>query len=147
MPNGRGNTASQAIEEGKKWIGTPYKWGGGGRPNGETGFDCSHFVCHCYNMGYLSTAYMVTPDSALGSRDFERLSYNGNSKEGDILVYNGHTGIRVKEGELQAYGGSGPQGDGGRVGILGIGSAPWTTIWRPKEGAEEVPIEWRKSSN
>ena len=141
MPNGRGRTASQAIEEGKKWIGTRYKWGGWGPPNGDSGFDCSHFVCYCYDMDYLTTSSMVNTND-LASRDFERLSYNGNSKEGDILVYDGHTGIRVKEGELQAYGGNGPLGEGGRVGILGIGSAAWTTIWRPLEGIEEVPILW-----
>lgn len=130
-PKGRGRTATQAIAEGMKHIGVPYAWGGG---SWSSGVDCSHFVCLCYDMGFLATKQMVNTN-ILENRDFKRYSYSGTSaKEGDILVYDGHTGIKVKTGELQAYGGPGFAGQGGKVGILGNHSAPWTTIWRPLEG-------------
>lgn len=146
MPKGRGRTAAQAIAFGFKYAdtGIPYKWGGNSLTK-TGGIDCSHFVCKCYDMGYETTATMVSKNSALGSRDFTRMSYSKGAKPGDILVYNGHTGMKAKRpsdgilGTLESYGSHGP-------GFLkGAGSGGWTTIWRPKEGMGIYPVKWKKS--
>lgn len=137
MPKGRQRTAAQAIAFGMQYVNkVPYAWGGNNLDS--RGIDCSHFVCKCYGMGYETTATMVSANSALGSRDFKRMSYSAGAKPGDILVFNGHTGIKIKNGTLQSYGGHG-------VGTLGgAGSGGWTTIWRPKEGYGVFPVKWTK---
>lgn len=144
MPRGRSRTAREAIAEGFKYIGTPYVWGGGSLSRG---IDCSHFVCACFGMGYLTTHSMVFSNE-LASRDFTRHSISIGMKPGDIVVQNngsgGHTGICAKrngaQGVLQSAGGVGVCFIGGH------GGDAWTTIWRPLEGGGGVvPVKWTKS--
>jgi peptidoglycan DL-endopeptidase CwlO len=50
-----GEAAARAIEAAKRWLGTPYAWGGGGidgptaGEGGAVGFDCSGLMLHAYH--------------------------------------------------------------------------------------------------
>lgn len=141
MPAGGRRTASEALQFGFQYINrVPYVWGGGALPPpGQSGggIDCSHFVWRCFNYPqYYNTTAMVTTN-CLAQYDFIKMSYSYSTvEEGDIVVFDGHTGIACdnpigsgNHGVLQSYGSHG-------VGWLaGIGGGSWTHIWRPKEGA------------
>ena len=134
MPAGGRRTASEALKLGFSYINkVPYVWGGGSW----SGCDCSHFVWLCYGYPqYYTTNSMVFTD-CLAKYEYIKMGYSASIvEEGDIVVFDGHTGIQCSnpigsknKGVLQSYGGHG-------VGWLGgIGGGSWTTIWRPKEGA------------
>lgn len=139
MPLGR-RTAIEAVKLGFEHLGTPYVWGG---PSWG-GCDCSHFVWLCYGYAnYFTTESMVTTNG-LAAYGFEKRAFSpGTVQFGDIVVFNGHTGIcapsNVTSGSIGVLQSTPP-----RVTWIGgaYGGGHWTHIWHPKEGWGFYPIKW-----
>lgn len=136
MPLGRTRTATQAIAEGMKHLGTPYVWGGNSLSGG---IDCSHFIAQIYGMGWLKSTSYCTMD--LTNREFRRMPYSyATVQVGDIVAMEGHVGMCGKKvGGVKYCLQSTPP----RVCCLaGMAGGSWTTIQRPFEGAGFYPIKW-----
>ena len=82
------------YEEAKKYVGTPYVWGGS---TPETGFDCSGYVCWVYNQN----GYDVGRTTANGLWNKCQHISEAEAKPGDLVFFKGtydtpgmsHTGI------------------------------------------------------
>ncbi|MDQ2851172.1 MAG: peptidoglycan DD-metalloendopeptidase family protein [Actinomycetota bacterium] len=107
-----------AVAEAKKWLGTPYVWGGGG-VNGPTGggFDCSGLV---QDVVYVATGKKLTLPRVSGAQYTTATmatvaTYSGSGpmdltgmRPGDVIVFNvpadqdpwGHVGIYVGNGQV-----------------------------------------------
>lgn len=144
MPNGRKYTASEAYERGKEVIavGTPYS---NDVIQIGVGMDCSGFIWYIFGFPTprLTTAQMIDT-SRMENADFIRLPYTGvgSLQKGDVLCYKdspmGHTTFYIGNGRIMHE----------TDGHAQYGSAPggaMTTVFRPREGWDEVPILWTPS--
>lgn len=134
-------SASAAINRGKAMLnrGIPYVWGG----KSPSGFDCSGFVCYCYDISAGGTASFTGSLPRYGFKD----ATGTKMQQGDIVFWvqgeggqqYGHTGIYLKSGQvMQSESGIGPH----------IGSCYGSFsnhIFRPPEGAGFYPIKWTPS--
>ena len=102
-----GTSAGQAlVEEGKKYLGVPYVWGG----TSPSGFDCSGFVYYVYKQ----CGYSITRTATAQNSDGYYVS-RSDLQPGDIVIfYNsamtsiGHSGIYIGDGQfIHASSGSG----------------------------------------
>ena len=70
------------YEEAKKYVGTPYVWGGS---TPETGFDCSGYVCWVYNQA----GYDVGRTTANGLWQKSQHISEAEAKPGDLVFFKG----------------------------------------------------------
>ena len=93
------------YEEAKKYVGTPYVWGGS---TPETGFDCSGCVCWVYNQN----GYDVGRTTANGLWQKSQHISEAEAKPGDLVFFKGtydtpgmsHTGIYLGNGMMVSAG-------------------------------------------
>ena len=93
------------YEEAKKYVGTPYVWGGS---SPETGFDCSGYVCWVYNQN----GYDVGRTTANGLWNKCQKISEAEAKPGDLVFFKGtydtpgmsHTGIYLGNGMMVSAG-------------------------------------------
>ena len=93
------------YEEAKKYVGTPYVWGGS---TPETGFDCSGYVCWVYNQN----GYDVGRTTANGLWQKSQHISEAEAKPGDLVFFKGtydtpgmsHTGIYLGNGMMVSAG-------------------------------------------
>lgn len=93
------------YEEAKKYIGTPYVWGGS---TPETGFDCSGYVCWVYNQA----GYDVGRTTANGLWNKCQHISEAEAKPGDLVFFKGtydtpgmsHVGIYLSNGMMVSAG-------------------------------------------
>ena len=93
------------YEEAKKYVGTPYVWGGS---TPETGFDCSGYVCWVYNQA----GYNVGRTTANGLWQKSQHISEAEAKPGDLVFFKGtydtpgmsHVGIYLGNGKMVSAG-------------------------------------------
>ena len=93
------------YEEAKKYVGTPYVWGGS---TPETGFDCSGYVCWVYNQN----GYNVGRTTANGLWNKSQHISEAEAKPGDLVFFKGtydtpgmsHVGIYLGNGKMVSAG-------------------------------------------
>ena len=93
------------YEEAKKYVGTPYVWGGS---TPETGFDCSGYVCWVYNQN----GYDVGRTTANGLWQKSQHISEAEAKPGDLVFFKGtydtpgmsHCGIYLGNGMMVSAG-------------------------------------------
>lgn len=93
------------YEEAKKYIGTPYVWGGS---TPETGFDCSGYVCWVYNQA----GYDVGRTTANGLWNKCQHISEAEAKPGDLVFFSGtydtpgmsHVGLYLGNGMMLSAG-------------------------------------------
>ena len=93
------------YEEAKKYVGTPYVWGGS---SPETGFDCSGYVCWVYNQN----GYNVGRTTANGLWQKSQHISEAEAKPGDLVFFKGtydtpgmsHCGIYLGNGMMVSAG-------------------------------------------
>ena len=93
------------YEEAKKYVGTPYVWGGS---TPETGFDCSGYVCWVYNQN----GYDVGRTTANGLWQKSQHISEAEAKPGDLVFFKGtydtpgmsRTGIYLGNGMMVSAG-------------------------------------------
>ena len=73
---------SKIYAEAKKYVGTPYVWGGS---TPETGFDCSGYVCWVYNQN----GYDVGRTTANGLWQKSQHISEAEAKPGDLVFFKG----------------------------------------------------------
>ena len=91
--------------EAKKYVGTPYVWGGS---TPETGFDCSGYVCWVYNQN----GYNVGRTTANGLWNKSQHISEAEAKPGDLVFFDGtydtpgksHVGIYLGNGMMVSAG-------------------------------------------
>lgn len=104
--SGKVNTKarSTAINAAKKYLGTPYSWGGGGmrgptrgigRGANTVGFDCSGLVRYAYNMAGKKMPRTSGPQAAMGKRTSVY-----NLRPGDLISRPGHIMIYIGGGKI-----------------------------------------------
>lgn len=88
--------AQKAIAAGKRWLGTPYAWGGGGPAGpsagtapdrGVTGFDCSSLVQHAYAQAGITLPRTSSQQYAAGSH-----TPVDQAQPGDLLFWSDSSG-------------------------------------------------------
>ena len=93
------------YEEAKKYVGTPYVWGGS---TPETGFDCSGYVCWVYNQN----GYDVGRTTANGLWQKSQHISEAEAKPGDLVFFKGtydtpgmsHVGLYLGNGMMVSAG-------------------------------------------
>ena len=93
------------YKEAKKYVGTPYVWGGS---TPETGFDCSGYVCWVYNQN----GYNVGRTTANGLWNKSQHISEVEAKPGDLVFFEGtydtpgksHVGIYLGNGMMVSAG-------------------------------------------
>ena len=93
------------YKEAKKYVGTPYVWGGS---TPETGFDCSGYVCWVYNQN----GYNVGRTTANGLWNKSQHISEAEAKPGDLVFFEGtydtpgksHVGIYLGNGMMVSAG-------------------------------------------
>ena len=96
---------SKIYAEAKKYVGTPYVWGGS---TPETGFDCSGYVCWVYNQN----GYDVGRTTANGLWQKSQHISEAEAKPGDLVFFEGtydtpgksHVGIYLGNGMMVSAG-------------------------------------------
>ena len=96
---------SKIYAEAKKYVGTPYVWGGS---TPETGFDCSGYVCWVYNQN----GYDVGRTTANGLWNKSQHISEAEAKPGDLVFFEGtydtpgksHVGIYLGNGMMVSAG-------------------------------------------
>ena len=115
-PSGNTSCAQEAINAGRKYIGTPYSWGGGDssgptrgipRSNGPSGanivgFDCSGFVQYCWAKAGVSVPRHTDALAQIGQP-----VPVGQEQIGDILLYSTSDGTNAKYGHTALCSGPG----------------------------------------
>lgn len=101
--SGEGSSTGRAIVAyALEFVGQPYVWGGswnGERPY--TGTDCSGFVQGVFShfgIHLTRTTYTQWADTSSYT-----LVSDGNTKAGDVVMYNGHVGILTGNGEEMVH--------------------------------------------
>ena len=93
------------YEEAKKYVGTPYVWGGS---TPETGFDCSGYICWVYNQN----GYDVGRTTANGLWQKSQHISEAEAKPGDLVFFKGtydtpgmsHVGLYLGNGMMVSAG-------------------------------------------
>ena len=93
------------YDEAKKYVGTPYVWGGS---SPDTGFDCSGYVCWVYNQN----GYNVGRTTANGLWNKCQHISEAEAKPGDLVFFKGtydtpgmsHVGIYLGNGKMVSAG-------------------------------------------
>lgn len=93
------------YEEAKKYVGTPYVWGGS---TPETGFDCSGYICWVYNQN----GYDVGRTTANGLWNQCQHISEAEAKPGDLVFFKGtydtpgmsHVGLYLGNGMMVSAG-------------------------------------------
>jgi cell wall-associated NlpC family hydrolase len=83
--------ADSLVGFAKKYVGTPYKWGG----SSEQGFDCSGFVSFVFRHFGITTSH--------GARDYYHLTTKvslDSCKKGDIILFTGTNFSRKSVGHV-----------------------------------------------
>ena len=96
---------SKIYAEAKKYVGTPYVWGGS---TPATGFDCSGYVCWVYNQN----GYDVGRTTANGLWNKSQHISESEAKPGDLVFFEGtydtpgksHVGIYLGNGMMVSAG-------------------------------------------
>ncbi len=96
---------SKIYAEAKKYVGTPYVWGGS---SPDTGFDCSGYVCWVYNQN----GYNVGRTTANGLWNKCQHISEAEAKPGDLVFFKGtydtpgksHVGIYLGNGMMVSAG-------------------------------------------
>ena len=96
---------SKIYAEAKKYVGTPYVWGGS---TPEIGFDCSGYVCWVYNQN----GYNVGRTTANGLWNKSQHISESEAKPGDLVFFEGtydtpgksHVGIYLGNGMMVSAG-------------------------------------------
>ena len=96
---------SKIYAEAKKYVGTPYVWGGS---SPDTGFDCSGYVCWVYNQN----GYNVGRTTANGLWNKCQHISESEAKPGDLVFFEGtydtpgksHVGIYLGNGMMVSAG-------------------------------------------
>ena len=96
---------SKIYAEAKKYVGTPYVWGGS---SPDTGFDCSGYVCWVYNQN----GYNVGRTTANGLWNKCQHISEAEAKPGDLVFFEGtydtpgksHVGIYLGDGMMVSAG-------------------------------------------
>ncbi len=96
---------SKIYAEAKKYVGTPYVWGGS---SPDTGFDCSGYVCWVYNQN----GYNVGRTTANGLWNKCQHISKAEAKPGDLVFFEGtydipgksHVGIYLGNGMMVSAG-------------------------------------------
>ena len=96
---------SKIYAEAKKYVGTPYVWGGSSQ---DTGFDCSGYVCWVYNQN----GYNVGRTTANGLWNKCQHISEAEAKPGDLVFFEGtydtpgksHVGIYLGNGMMVSAG-------------------------------------------
>ena len=96
---------SKIYAEAKKYVGTPYVWGGS---SPDTGFDCSGYVCWVYNQN----GYNVGRTTANGLWNKCQHISEAEAKPGDLVFFEGtydtpgksHVGIYLGNGMMVSAG-------------------------------------------
>lgn len=84
--------AKAVVAEAKKYLGTPYAWGGAS----PGGFDCSGFVQYCYKKVGVSL-----PRTTYDQINCGIPVKQNNLKVGDLVFpHTGHVGIYVGKGKM-----------------------------------------------
>ena len=99
------NEFAGIYKEAKKYVGTPYVWGGS---TPETGFDCSGYVCWVYNQN----GYDVGRTTANGLWQKSQHISESEAKPGDLVFFQGtydtpgmsHVGIYLGNGMMVSAG-------------------------------------------
>ena len=85
-------TAQRAVAEARKYIGTPYVYGG----SSPSGFDCSGLVQYCYKKVGVNLPRTTYQQINVG----KHVSRN-NLKAGDLVFpHTGHVGIYTSNGKM-----------------------------------------------
>ena len=122
-----GSCGEKALEAGRKYIGTPYSWGGGGssgpsygihRSNGQSGanikgFDCSGFVQYCWAQAGVSVPRHTDALATVGQS-----VPLGQEQPGDILLYSTSDGAGSRYGHTALWSGPGMILNSGGGGVL-----------------------------
>ncbi len=82
----------RAVAIAKRYLGTPYRWGG---ESPKTGFDCSGFVYYVFSRVGVSLPRVVSAQARVG-----KPVSRGALRPGDIVVFSGHDGIYVGGGRF-----------------------------------------------
>lgn len=112
-------TAEQILEEAKKYIGTPYVYGGNGdlayctsstctfhdKNKKYKGYDCSGYVCKVLSKFNFNVLGRTTSSMRTQTKYGKRITDKSLVKPGDILCFPGHVGIcsRVVGGDIFMY--------------------------------------------
>ncbi|MBF7097684.1 C40 family peptidase [Alkalibacter mobilis] len=99
------------VSEAKKYIGTPYRYGG----STPAGFDCSGFTSYVYRQVGISI-----PRTSYSQRYVGGYVAKNNLKPGDLVAFSGHVGIYVGGGNFIHS-----PSPGKRVEITSLNSAYW----------------------
>jgi peptidoglycan DL-endopeptidase LytE len=95
--NGNTSQTSNVVDVAKKYVGTPYKWGG----TTPSGFDCSGFIYYVFNQAGTSISRTNTEGY------YSKSTAVSNPKPGDLVFFKNtyksgisHMGIYVGNGEF-----------------------------------------------
>lgn len=95
--SGTQTKSSNVVDIAKKYVGTPYKWGG----TTPSGFDCSGFIYHVFN----EAGHSISRTNTDGY--YSKSSFISNPKPGDLVFFENtykvgisHMGIYLGNGEF-----------------------------------------------
>lgn len=107
------------VSEAKTWIGTPYQEGGT-KKGDNGGVDCSHLVHLVY--GAVGCDYPYTPTAAFPPLGYFTQLDESEVEDGDVVLFSGHMGILVEEGDNDLIS---AQGSPSKKGVVRFGQSSW----------------------
>lgn len=100
---GRAGTVRAAVvAEARRWLGTPYQWGGDGPPAGDRGFDCSGLTQYVYRVAAGISLPRTTGLQQLVGRAVTPWT---DAEPGDLVFFGApayHVGIYIGGGQMIA---------------------------------------------